>query len=433
MASFQAAEDDDDDEGYFDMSSLMPEGSWSAEERQAYLDSLEDDENGEMPLLAESTDEMDPALVEALMQLRDGDDAPSELALAAKERGNKHFQRAASTKNKMFYREAAKEYSDGLALCRAAAHEADDEEPLALKATLLSNRAACSLVLRNYGSAIADCKAALKVDGTNAKCCYRLAKALLGLKKWEAAVKAAHWGLQLDPESKPLAQALKAATEGLANAREVARAKKVVHDERTKQYVAVFEAAAACGVTLGPSPAKGVHAYDSYPHVEQDGGLRFPIVFAYPEESDAQPDLLQSCPASDLLCEWLLTLFPEAGEGAGPDWDEAGRYVASEVSVYARLPETPPFSNAADYAAYRRKRADGDDDEETLEWQDAFLQVSPAATFLDLLAHPHYAACGVVSLEVRPNASSDHARWKAELAKRRKLRPLFPDGPGMIK
>ena len=132
MASFQAAEDDDDDEGYFDMSSLMPEGSWSAEERQAYLDSLEDDENGEMPLLAESTDEMDPALVEALMQLRDGDDAPSELALAAKERGNKHFQRAASTKNKMFYREAAKEYSDGLALCRAAAHEADDEEPLAL-------------------------------------------------------------------------------------------------------------------------------------------------------------------------------------------------------------------------------------------------------------------------------------------------------------
>ena len=61
---------------------------WDPEARAAFLASLDDDEAPELPLLAESVDEMDPAMVEALMQLRDGGDPPSELAVDAKERGD---------------------------------------------------------------------------------------------------------------------------------------------------------------------------------------------------------------------------------------------------------------------------------------------------------------------------------------------------------
>ncbi len=60
---------------------------WDPEARAAFLASLDDDEAPELPLLAESVDEMDPAMVEALMQLRDGGEPPSELAVDAKERG----------------------------------------------------------------------------------------------------------------------------------------------------------------------------------------------------------------------------------------------------------------------------------------------------------------------------------------------------------
>ncbi|KAH8068736.1 hypothetical protein JL721_6300 [Aureococcus anophagefferens] len=381
MASFATPtnDDDDDDDGYFDLSDMMP--SWSEEERAKYLASLDDDDN-EMPLLAESLDEMDPALVEGLMQLRDGDDPPSALAAAAKDRGNAHFQRAVAVKNKLFYREAAKAYTEGFHLCLAAKHEAGDEEPLPLKATLLSNRAACSLVLKNYGSAIADCKASLAIDGQNAKCCFRLARACLGLK---------------------------------------AANKAKIEAAKLAKYAAVFDAAEAAGVRLAPSPPPGVHAYDSHPHFEGEG-LRWPVVFCYPEAPAAQPDLLESVPGTDLLCDWLLTLFPEPGEG-GAGLGRWRVYRATEVSVYTRLPETPSFKSAKDYADYRQRSADGAECE-TLEWQDAWLEVSPAATFADILSHPHYAFCGVVSLHVRPAKSELHAGWRADLEKRRKLRPL---------
>ena len=103
------------------------------------------------------------------------------------------------------------------------------------------------------------------------------------------------------------------------------------------KYAAVFDAAEAAGVRLAPSPPPGVHAYDSHPHFEGEG-LRWPVVFCYPEAPAAQPDLLESVPGTDLLCDWLLTLFPEPGEGAGPDWDMKRVYRATEVSVYTRLP-----------------------------------------------------------------------------------------------
>ena len=118
----------------------------------------------------------------------------------------------------MFYREAAKEYSDGLALCVAARSEADDEEDPQTRLTLHANRAACSLALKNYGECVKDCKAALAIDETNAKAAYRLARALIGLKKHKQARDAAQWGLASAPDDKALTKTLAEAQRGLNQA-----------------------------------------------------------------------------------------------------------------------------------------------------------------------------------------------------------------------
>lgn len=392
-----------------DLAKIMEDFTpWSAEERQRYLDSLDEGEF-ETPLFASSADELDPDMLKALQSLRDGDEAPSALAAAAKDRGNTHFARAVQVKNAVYYREAAKEYTVGLRLCRAAKEEAGDEEPLALKAALHANLAACSLPLKNYGEAVRDCKAALAIDADNVKTVYRLARALLGLKKWAKARDAARWGLDLDAENKPLRAVKKKADAGVAEAAAVETKRAATRTARSAAFAAVFDAAAACGARLGPAPPKGVHAYDAFPFLE-DADLRWPVVFAYPEV-DAPPDLLEACPGGDLLADWLLTLFPEPGRGAPPDWDSDGAYVASSVAVYARLADAAPLGDRDAYAAYRHRRADGAD-AAFPGWQDRWLEVPPAARFVDLLQHPHFVSCGVVALEVRPLGSADHATWK---------------------
>lgn len=410
-------EDDADD----DLASMMKDFTpWSAEERQKYLDSLEDEA---LPLFAEDADDITPEMASALAALRDGDDLPSALAVAAKERGNKHFLRAVQVKNAVYYREAAKEYTVGLRLCRAAREEDGDEEPTALKATILSNLAACSLPLKNYGEAVRDCRASLAIDGSNAKAIYRLARALVGLKRWAKAVEAARWGLDVDRGNASLETLLRRATKGLADKTALDLKKKQIREKRTAALEAVHVAASSLGASLGPSPARGVHAYDAFPFLEGDDGLRWPIVFAYPENGEAPPDLLESCPASDLVADWLLTLFPEPGSGAGPAWDDAGAYVASEVVVYARLADAAPLATAADYGRYRHLRADGEDDEFP-GWSGSYLEVPAAATFRDLLAHPHYVCCGSIVLDVRPATSEDHGNWRADLVRKKGLRPL---------
>ena len=382
---------------------------WDPEARAAFLASLDDDEAPELPLLAESVDEMDPAMVEALMQLRDGGEPPSELAVDAKERGNKLYKRAISTKNRMFYREAAKEYSDGLALCVAARSEADDEEDPQTRLTLHANRAACSLALKNYGECVKDCKAALAIDETNAKAAYRLARALLGLKKHKQARDAAQWGLASAPDDKALTKTLAEAQRGLNEADAYAAKVAAKHASEAATHRAVFDACDALSVRLGPAPPATGRAYDAWPFLE-GGDLRVPVVFAYPEVDDAPPDLLEACAPSDLMADWLLTLFPDDN---GPAWDSAGAYRAPLVKCYARLRQVTGFYRGDAYAEYRaRREKDGGKFDEDDKGDDAYLEVPAAAAFLDVLSHPHFILGGPLVVEVRA-PSADHDGWRA--------------------
>ena len=74
------------------MSMLAAGKGWTPEERDAYLRDLSDSPY-ESPLFADDVSEMDPALVDALTAIRDGDDTPLESATEHKMRGNECFKR----------------------------------------------------------------------------------------------------------------------------------------------------------------------------------------------------------------------------------------------------------------------------------------------------------------------------------------------------
>ena len=415
MATFWSEEDDE----------VNVTKSWSMEEREAYLQSLEDavddDEPQDNALLCENPEDLSPEMLAALVSLRDDGESISDLAVAAKERGNKHFATACKVKNAMFYAEAAKQYSDGVALCKAADAALDDAAPEGLEAIMLSNRAACSLARRNYGQATRDCKAALELDATCVKACYRLARACLALKQWEKAHTAAKWGLGMDGANEPLKKAALDAKRGGEAAAASERACEARLAALRHEHEAVFEACAALGVRLGPSAlAPSAAAKDKRPRLDE-GTVRWSIVFAYPEQRDAPHDCVDDVATDDLLAVWLATVFPEAEDAPPAPWDARGEYRASNVAVYARSSvRADAFGSAAEFSAHRTAPAPTTDADEARDcaWRRPWLELSPCATLQELLTHQLYLVDGAIELEVRPRKSAQHAAWRAKLEKR---------------
>lgn len=99
-----------------------------------------------------------------------------DLATQAKEDGNRSYKRGVQVKNKGYVQEALKHYTEGCLHCLKAKETADTPEIRELHATLLSNRAACNLSLKNYGSVKRDCTDALKLAPGNLKALFRKAK-----------------------------------------------------------------------------------------------------------------------------------------------------------------------------------------------------------------------------------------------------------------
>ena len=134
-----------------------------------------------------------------------------------------------------------------------------------------------------------------------------------------------------------------------------------------------------------------------------------PVVFAYPEVDDAPPDLLEACAPSDLIADWLLTLFPDEN---GPAWDTTEAYRAPVVTCYARLRQVTGFYRSDAYAEYRaRREKDGGKFDQEDARDDAYLEVPAAAAFLDVLSHPHFILGGPLTAEVRaPSADPRLAR-----------------------
>jgi hypothetical protein len=194
------------EEGLLDeIEKMVSEGKgWSADNRREYLDNLH--KGPELPLFSDSAEEMDPRLVEALSALKYEGEEPEDLAEVAKLDGNKDYMTAVKLKRKMYYREAVNHYTEGCLHALKAQQKAGTEKQLSaekavelneLFATLLSNRAACHLALRNYGSAKRDCGDSVRMVPGNNKAFFRKAKACLELRQYEEGLAAVAQALAL--------------------------------------------------------------------------------------------------------------------------------------------------------------------------------------------------------------------------------------------
>lgn len=123
-----------------------------------------------------------PPLVEAMRQLKYDEtvNTPVELAHQYKLDGNFKF------KEKKFD-DAIAAYAKGLTYLEETIVYEEKKlkgiDPIELKSTLLTNRAACHVMLTNYQEAVQDCMAALRLNPQNQRARKRMEETLQKLKK----------------------------------------------------------------------------------------------------------------------------------------------------------------------------------------------------------------------------------------------------------
>lgn len=243
------------------------------------------------------------------------DGTPEENARNFKENGNEAYKAKK-------YQDAWVFYTKGLDLKCADA---------VLNAQLLSNRAAVSLAVRNYGFALRDAAKAITLDPELIKAYWRAAKAALELKKVEEATVFAKRGLEKAPENTDLLSIIEQAARVQAQL-EADNAKREAHLAQGKQLVEAF------------SRRGVVHQADAEKHALSElppgifgstppkarfgkGKLTLPIVFMYP--TLGQFDLIEAADESTCLMDHLSEMFASPAP-----WDPerlystAGRFVA---------------------------------------------------------------------------------------------------------
>lgn len=280
------------------------------------------------------------------------DNTPLELAENYREDGNFNFKCKK-------YRFATYSYSEGL---KHALKEVDDVEGAnAIKAKLLGNRSAAQFFLKNYRSALIDCRLTLKVQPDHAKAVNRAIQCCLELRRFKEAV---HWcdhglvhggagGEKAAAELKAIRfKAEKAMKEKERNERKEALAKKKKEREN-KQLLDLIKARGIKVHThkvdeddddlrdtwdlddLEPThPA----ALNKRVHLDDDNYLVWPVLFLYPEFGET--DFIQEFVENQTFADHLEVMF---GDPAGrPGWDSEAKYTPARISLYFEDKYTRP-------------------------------------------------------------------------------------------
>ncbi|KAG5187786.1 hypothetical protein JKP88DRAFT_353594 [Tribonema minus] len=299
--------------------------------------------------------------------------------------GNERFKR--TRLNKMYFKHAALFYTEAIKHAVMAEQTAD---MVRLRATVLANRAAANLGIKNYGRAAAnlgiksygsvrrhcdeslrlqpgnslrlkpgnvnvrrDCDESLRLQPGNVKCYFRKAKALEGLKQYDEAVDCCVEGLEIDPASKELTELRTRCAAEARDAAERAAAAAAAVRAACDAAARAFRAAAARGVALGPSAFDASHAHfgsDLAPTPDPDSDsseLLWPLLLLYP--ANGQSDVVRSVAERDTVGAHLAVVFPEGGPP--PPWDAAAyEYRCSRLEAYARLGAARAFRDEADCA-----------------------------------------------------------------------------------
>lgn len=273
------------------------------------------------------------------------DGTADEIALNFKNNGVKSHQEGQ-------LREALGFYTQGL--------EAQPEDA-ALRESLLLNRAACNLSLRNYASALKDTSVALMGNPVLAKAYFRASSALLALSRWEDALDCIERGRRLPDESAADKQNLWANLKSKAEAGLQFVAEKAERERRERVgNEALKRAINYRGILHAntPSPPDNPHpahfdpnGIPEAPPLVQEGAAAtenkwypptadhaviFSAFLLYPSASTS--DLITQFHEDATFGDQLEVMFPASSQGGEipfADWDSEREYFCDNLVVYA--------------------------------------------------------------------------------------------------
>ncbi|KAK8781656.1 hypothetical protein V5799_017003 [Amblyomma americanum] len=271
-----------------------------------------------------------PPLVEAMQQLKYDTEmnGPEELAEQYKDDGNNNFRLKK-------YRWAVASYTEGLK------QKCSNSQ---LNAQLHLNRAAAHFRLQNYGSALADSSAAVKLKPDYVKAMMKAALCCWELKRCQACVDWCTRLLELDPNNEEM-KTLKEKAEKQLKLDERDRRKALLREKQEAEREAALKAALLeRGIHYPEAQEQELEcrAYEAltptHPalqghrvHLSPSGqGLVWPAIFLYPEVM--QSDFVQSFDEASTFGEQLELLFGDPG--SQPEWNSSGRYAPPHVSVW---------------------------------------------------------------------------------------------------
>lgn len=246
------------------------------------------------------------------------------------------------------YRDAVDAYTSGL--------EAGPSKTLRI--SLLNNRAAANLAMKNYRDVLRDTSGIIALCAGDkvsppGKAVYRAAQALVGLEKWEEAADAVEHGRKIEGEEKN--EKLWAELSG-----KISTGKRRVFErtERERRKTLTDMARSKAVVERGlivvntPSPPDNPHPLDFDPAaipevpMTEEGKdvwtppashtpLVFPVFVLYPQYQ--QSDLITHFQEDTSFAQQLEVIFPASPSSTSPpwsEWDAKHEYYTENLVVY---------------------------------------------------------------------------------------------------
>ncbi|CAL8073592.1 unnamed protein product [Calicophoron daubneyi] len=207
-----------------------------------------------------------------------------------------------------------------------------------LLAVLYTNRAISQSCLKNFGSCIRDCKAAIASYPSHLKAYSKGAKAALALSKTEQALEFCEHGLSLFPNCDDLMQIQMNALRLQVELDRKAAAKAKVEKRDAEKQLATFQLALKHGVRINfklppidVPDAAGVLFY-----ADASDRLHWSVLFMYPEFGET--DFLRDCVESSSVLDCLKLVFNP--EQPAPSWDPQRKYTCKDESLEVYFEDT---------------------------------------------------------------------------------------------
>jgi tetratricopeptide (TPR) repeat protein len=206
-----------------------------------------------------------------------------------------------------------------------------------LKVKLLSNRAYCNLLLKNFGRVILDCKEIIKRDIKFEKAYFRWTTALFELGKFEECVKICDLGLKQNPKFKELKKQKEKAKKQIEKLLEKKRLKELEESEEIQTLIASLNKKKIL-FSLGSS-IKKYEIYDRKLELTSGNELLVPIVFIYPQFG--QFDIVEKVSEKEPLIESIKKVV-----GEGLPWDQNEEYTDfGEMEFFLQLNKESPIND----------------------------------------------------------------------------------------